>query len=95
MGLGALSELQMQSRGANGRSQLASYPLYHPPSEAPGLAALDNDNCGLVQKNYTEHLMTRLAQTKKNKYFVLNLVKKFGTDPFCRFQEKHKNDWSE
>jgi len=26
-----------------------------------------------------------------NKCFLLNPKKKFGTDPSCRFREKHKN----
>jgi len=45
MGLGALGELQMRSRESNNRSHttVASCPLYHPPNEAPGLAALDDD----------------------------------------------------
>jgi len=44
MGLGALGELQMQSRVANGRQHTSFLsPKYHPPKEKLGLASLDND----------------------------------------------------
>jgi len=64
--------LQMRSRGANGQSHtsfLSPVPVYHPPNGTLGLAALDDDTleCGLVQKNCTQHLMTRSTQTK-NKF---------------------------
>jgi len=41
MGLGAFSELQMRSKGENGRSHNSF--LYHPPNGTLGLVALDDD----------------------------------------------------
>jgi len=44
MELGALGELQMRNRGANGRSHtITSCLLYHTPNGTLGLAALDDD----------------------------------------------------
>jgi len=43
MGLGAIGELQMRSRGPNGRSHTNFMSLYHPPKGTLGLAALDDD----------------------------------------------------
>jgi len=51
MGLGAFGELQMRSRGANGRSHpIASCHLYHPPNGTLGLAALDDDTVDWLKR---------------------------------------------
>jgi len=72
MELGALGELQKQSRGARDRSEeqmadhiLANCPLYHPPNGTLGLAALDDDTVYLLKRTVLNILMTRLALTKK------------------------------
>jgi len=50
LGLGALGELQMRSRGANGRSQLAFCPLYHPPNGTLDMVALENDTVDWLKR---------------------------------------------
>jgi len=49
MGLGALGELQMRSRRANGRSHTSFLPPVHPPNGTLGLAALDDDTVDWLQ----------------------------------------------
>jgi len=50
MGLGALSEQQLRSRGANGRPHIASCPLYHLPNYGTvDLATLDDDTVDWLQ----------------------------------------------
>jgi len=40
---GVLGELQLRSKGANGRPHTSFLPLYHPPNGILGLAAFDDD----------------------------------------------------
>jgi len=47
--LSALGELHMRSRGATADHILAFCPLYHPPNETLGLAALDDDTVVWLQ----------------------------------------------
>jgi len=49
MGLGALGELQMQSRG-DGRLHASFLSLHHPPNAAPGLAVLDDDTVDWLKR---------------------------------------------
>jgi len=70
-GLGALGELQMRSRGANGRSH--TVPCHYKSFLSPVLSSkwdtwFDGSrwwHCGLASNNCTQHL-TKSAQTKKN-----------------------------
>jgi len=65
MGLGALGELYMRSRGPNGRLH-SSFLSPVPPSKWDTCFGSSRWwHCGLASKNCTEHLMTRSAQTKK------------------------------
>jgi len=50
MGLDALGELEMRSRGATADHKLASCLMYHPPNGTLGLAAVDDDTVDWLKK---------------------------------------------
>jgi len=65
-GLGVLGQLQIRCRGANGRSHTS---LLSPVLSSNGWNTWFGGSrwwhCGLAQKNCSQHLMRRSAQTKK------------------------------
>jgi len=62
-----LGELQMRSRGANGQVHTSFLSSVLPSKWDTWFDGSRWWHCGLAQKNCTEHLMTRSAQTKKKK----------------------------
>jgi len=69
MGLGALGELQLRSRGANGRSRSelpVPYTTLQKGRHIIGLTALDDDTVDWLQKQHSISDGIKSAQTKKN-----------------------------
>jgi len=59
MGLGAMGELQMRSRRANSRSHTSFLSPVPPSKWGTWSGGSRWWHCGLAQKDYTEHVMTR------------------------------------
>jgi len=84
-----ISELQMQSRGANGRSHTSFLTPVPPFKWDTWFGGSRWWHCGLAQKKCTEHLKTRSAQTKKKnavKWWTVST----GTDSFPTSTTKEK-----
>jgi len=57
MGLGALGELQLRSRGANGRSHISFLSPIPTSKRDTSFGGSRRCHCGLAPKNSTQHRM--------------------------------------
>jgi len=99
MGLGALGELQMRCRGANGRSHTSFLSPVPPSKWGTWFGGSRWWLCGLASNNRTLHLMNQLTQTKKEDqtiYLLCKITAVFSKLTWaelekCRSREMQKN----
>jgi len=83
MGLDALGELQMWSRGANGRSHtiVAFCPLYHPPKRTLDLESLDDDTADWLQTTALSIEWHKIGPYEKEAVKIVIALKAFPQTP--------------